>query len=345
MVSDICHSPMGGSQYSELTESPRCDKHRGIELTVLSVVNNTEAMKMQNLEPILIFITVAEMGSFTHAADSLGIQKGRASTAVRKLEEDVGVRLLHRTTRSVQLTEDGRAFHARARDLLADVDDLHSMFASDRGALRGRLRVDLPSELARTTIVPALPAFMATYPKLELELSSTDRQVDLVQEGFDCVLRLGPIGDETLIARPLGKLRMVNAASPAYLARYGVPRSLEDLQKHRVIHLARTLGAKPYGWEYPHGDSYARLQLRGALHVNSVQAYEAAGVAGLGLIQAPLLGIGRYLESGALIELLPDFQHRPLDVTLVVAHRRNLSRRVRAFMKWIENVLAPHLFT
>src|ERR1700704_5693098 len=157
---------------------------------------------MQNLEPILIFITVAEMGSFTHAADSLGIQKGRASTAVRKLEEDVGVRLLHRTTRSVQLTEDGRVFHARARDLLAEVDDLHSMFASDRVALRGRLRVDLPTEVARTTIVPALPDFMATHPELELEVSSTDRQVDLVQEGFDCVLRLGPVGDETLIARP-----------------------------------------------------------------------------------------------------------------------------------------------
>ena len=178
---------------------------------------------MQNLEPILIFITVAEMGSFTRAANSLGIQKGRASTAVRKLEEDVGVRLLHRTTRSVQLTEDGRAFHARARDLLADVDDLHSMFAGDRVALRGRLRVDLPTEVARTTIVPALPDFMAAHPELELEVSSTDRHVDLVQEGFDCVLRLGPIGDETLIARPLGLLRMVNAASAAYLARYGVP--------------------------------------------------------------------------------------------------------------------------
>ncbi len=257
---------------------------------------------MQNLAPILIFITVAEMGSFTHAADSLGIQKGRASTAVRKLEEDVGVRLLHRTTRSVQLTEDGRVFHARARDVLADVDDLHSMFAGDRVALRGRLRVDLPSELARTTIVPALPAFMATYPELELEVSSTDRQVDLVQEGFDCVLRLGPIGDETLIARPLGKLRMVNAASPAYLARHGVPLSLEDLQRqgHRAIHFARTLGAKPYGWEYPDGDSYATLQLPGALHVNSVQnPTKAAGVMyrHLGLIQAPLLAIGRYLEG------------------------------------------------
>ena len=185
---------------------------------------------MQNLEPILIFITVAEMGSFTRAADSLGIQKGRASTAVRKLEEDVGVRLLHRTTRSVQLTEDGRAFHARARDLLAEVDDLHSMFAGDRVALRGRLRVDLPTEVARTTIVPALPDFMATHPELELEVSSTDRQVDLVQEGFDCVLRLGPIGDETLIARPLGLLRTVNAASPAYLARYGVPRKISSVR-------------------------------------------------------------------------------------------------------------------
>ena len=300
---------------------------------------------MRNLEPLLIFITVAEMGSFTRAADSLGIQKGRVSTTVRKLEEDVGVRLLHRTTRSVQLTEDGRVFHARARDLLAGVDDLHSMFASDGVALRGRLRVDLPSELARTTIVPALPTFMATHPELELEVSSTDRQVDLVQEGFDCVLRLGPIGDETLIARRLGKLRMVNAASPGYLARYGVPRSLEDLQqqKHQAIHFSQTLGAKPYAFEYPDGGSYATLELPGALHVNSAQTYEAAALAGLGLIQAPLLAIGHYLKRGALIELLPDFQHRPLEVSLVAAHRRNLSRRVRAFMNWIEDVLAPHL--
>src|ERR1700756_1212182 len=204
---------------------------------------------MQHLEPILIFITVAEMGRFTRVAYRLGIQKGRASTAVRKLEEDVGVRLLHRTTRSVQLTEDGRAFHARARDLLAEVDDLHSMFAGDRVALRGRLRVDLPTEVARTTIGPALPDFMAAHPELELEVSSTDRQVDLVQEGFDCVLRLGPIRDETLIARPLGLLRVVNAASPAYLARYGVPRSLEDLlcREHRTIHFFDNAGRQTHG--------------------------------------------------------------------------------------------------
>jgi DNA-binding transcriptional LysR family regulator len=180
---------------------------------------------------------------------------------------------------------------------------------------------------------------------LELELSSTDRQVDLVQEGFDCVLRLGPIEDETLLARPLGKLRMVNAASPAYLARYGVPRSLGDLQhqKHRVIHLSTVLGARPNGWEYPDGEGYATLQLPGALHVNSAQTYEAAALAGIGLIQAPLLGIGRYLESGALVEIVPEFRRRSLAVSLVVAHRSNLTRRVRAFMKWMEDVLTPHL--
>lgn len=300
---------------------------------------------MQNLEPILIFVTVAEMGSFTRAADSLGIQKGRTSMAVRRLEEDVGARLLHRTTRSVQLTEDGRAFHARARDLLAEVDDLHAMFASDRVALRGRLRVDLPTEVARMTIVPALPDFMATYPKLELEVSSTDRQVDLVQEGFDCVLRLGPIRDETLIARPLGLLRMANAGSPGYLERHGVPRSLDDLQRqaHRAIHFSTMLGSKPYGWEYPDKDGYATLHLPGTLHVNSAQTYEAAALAGLGLIQAPLLGIGPYLKSGALVEVMPDLRRRALAVSLVVAHRSNLSRRVRVFMKWIEDVLKPYL--
>jgi DNA-binding transcriptional LysR family regulator len=302
-------------------------------------------VKMQNLEPLLIFVTVAEMESFTRAADSLGIQKGRASAVVRKLEEDVGVRLLHRTTRRVQLTEDGRVFHARARDLLAEVDDLHSMFAGDHVALRGRLRVDLPTEVARTTIVPVLPQFMAAHPELELEVSTTDRQVDLVQEGFDCVLRLGPIKDETLIARPLGSLRMINVASPAYLARHGVPRSLEDLkrQKHRTIHFSTMLGARPVGWEYPDGDSYAKLQLPSALHVNNAQTYEAAALAGLGLIQAPLLGVGQYLESGALVEVMPGSRRRALPVSLVVAHRSNLSRRVRAFMKWIEDVLAPYL--
>lgn len=299
---------------------------------------------MQNLDALLIFARVAEMSSFTRAAESLGIQKGRVSTVISGLEREVGATLLHRTTRSVRLTEDGRAFYSRARDLLAEVQDLQSMFAGDDAPLRGRLRVDMPTELAQSVVVPALPQLLVAHPALELELSSTDRRVDLVQEGFDCVIRLGPIGDETLIARPLGKLRMINAASPSYLARYGVPRTLDDLrsQGHQMVHYTRTLGAKLAGWEYPDGDGYAVLALSGAMQVNNVQTYHAAGLAGIGLIQGGYSALARHIERGALVEVLPDLRPEPLGAWLVVAHRRNLSQRVRAFMNWIERVLEPY---
>ncbi|MCA8423640.1 LysR family transcriptional regulator [Burkholderia seminalis] len=299
---------------------------------------------MQNLDALLIFARVAEMTSFTRAAESLGIQKGRVSMVIRQLERDVGVALLHRTTRSVQLTDDGRAFYSRTRDLLADVQELQSMFAADGARLRGRLRVDMPTELARSVVVPALPQLMAAHPELELELSSTDRRVDLVQEGFDCVIRLGPIVDETLIARPLGRLRMINAASPGYLARYGVPHTLDDLLRdgHRMVQYSLTLGARHAGWEYPSGDGYATLALPSAMQVNNVQTYHAAGLAGIGLIQAGYSGVATHVASGALVEVLPDLRPEPLAASLVVAHRRNLSPRVRAFMDWIERVLAPY---
>lgn len=304
-----------------------------------------QEVTMQNLEALAIFVRIAEMGSFTHAAESLGIQKGRASNVVRELEAQVGVRLLHRSTRTVQLTEDGRNFYTRARTLLADAEALDTMFSGNEGPLTGRLRVDLPTEFARSTVMPALPTFMESHPGIQLELSSTDRRVDLVQEGMDCVLRVGGIVDETLVARTLGALRMVNAASPAYLKRHGMPRTLEDLstQGHCMVHYTPTLGSRPFGWEYPTGQGYAVLALPGALSVNDVQTYHGAGVAGLGLIQAGLSSLEPFLLSGELIEVLPDLRPRPLPVSIVVAHRHNLSRRVRVFVEWLENILSPYL--
>lgn len=300
---------------------------------------------MQDLQALRIFARVAEMASFTKAAESLGLHKGRVSTAVRLLEADVGARLLHRTTRAVQLTEDGRAFYTRAKNLLADVEDLRSMFSNEHSAIRGKLRIDLPTELARTTLIPALPDFMAAHPELELEISCTDRRVDIVQEGFDCVVRFGPVMDETLIARSLGALRMVNAASPAYLARHGTPQTLDDLvsQAHRIVHYTPALGSKPYGWEYPDGGGYGTLALPGALSVNSVQTYHAAGLAGIGLIQAGLSALAPYFERGEMIEILPDLPPESLQVWFLVAHRRNMSRRVRAFLSWLEGAMAPYL--
>ncbi|EOL9072798.1 LysR substrate-binding domain-containing protein [Cronobacter turicensis] len=299
---------------------------------------------MKNLEPLMIFARVAEMKSFTQAAESLGIQKGRASVVVRELEQEIGATLLNRTTRTVQLTEEGRAFYTRARDLLAEADELKSMFSQSETALRGRLRVDMPAVLAENVVIPALPQLLDTHPELELELSSTDRRVDLIQEGFDCVIRLGPVVDETLVARPLGKLRMVNAASPDYLARVGVPQTLEDLtrQGHRMVHYVRRFGSKPYGWEYPTKEGYASLMLPGAVSVNSVQAYHRAGLAGLGLIQGGYSTLAPYMARGALVEVLPELRPEPLDAAFVIAHRRNLSQRVRAFMRWTEEILQPY---
>ncbi|ELY4480291.1 LysR family transcriptional regulator [Cronobacter turicensis] len=299
---------------------------------------------MKNLEPLMIFARVAEMKSFTQAAESLGIQKGRASVVVRELEQEIGATLLNRTTRTVQLTEEGRAFYTRARDLLAEADELKSMFSQSETALRGRLRVDMPAVLAENVVIPALPQLLDAHPELELELSSTDRRVDLIQEGFDCVIRLGPVVDETLVARPLGKLRMVNAASPDYLARVGVPQTLEDLtrQGHRMVHYVRRFGSKPYGWEYPTKEGYASLMLPGAVSVNSVQAYHRAGLAGLGLIQGGYSTLAPYMARGALVEVLPELRPEPLDAAFVIAHRRNLSQRVRAFMHWTEEILQPY---
>ncbi len=299
---------------------------------------------MKNLEALIIFARVAEMKSFTRAAESLGIQKGRASLVVSQLEQEVGATLLHRTTRNVQLTEDGRAFYARARDLLSEADELKSMFSHSGMVMRGRLRVDMPAVLAQSVVIPALPSLLEANPELELELSSTDRRVDLVLEGFDCVIRLGPIVDETLIARPLGKLRMINAASPGYLARVGTPQTIDDLitQGHRMVHYMRNFGSKPDGWEYPTNDGYQSLMLPGAIRVNSVPAYHDAALAGLGLIQGGYSALLPHIEQGRLVEVLPDLRPEPLNAAFVVAHRRNLSQRVRAFMHWTAEVLKPY---
>lgn len=300
---------------------------------------------MKNLDALMIFARVAEMMSFTRAAESLGMQKGRVSAVVRELEEKVGATLLHRTTRSVQLSEDGRAFYSRARDLLAEAEALQSMFADKGVPLRGRLRVDMPTVLAQSVVIPALPQLMAAHPALEIELSSTDRHVDLVQEGFDCVIRLGPVVDETLVARPLGSLRMINAASPSYLDRFGTPRTLEDLvsQGHHMVHYMRRFGVKPDGWEYPAEAGYKTLMLPGMMKVNSVQTYHEAGLAGMGLIQAGYAALAPHLAAGALVEVLPELRPAALTACFVVAHRRNLSPRVRAFMQWTEAQLKPWL--
>lgn len=298
---------------------------------------------MKSLDAMQIFLRVAELASFTRAADSLGIPKATASTAVQQLEASLGTRLLHRTTRKVQMTQDGQAFYERARDLLADVDELQSMFQRGAKSLRGRLRVDMSSGMALHFIIERLPEFLDAHPLIELELSSTDRLVDLVREGFDCVVRVGTLGDSSLIARPLGVFRIINCASAGYIEQHGMPQSLDDLKNHRLIHYVSTLGSRSPGWEYPDSNGYASLPMAGVLTVNSSEAYRAACVAGLGLIQAPAAGLQPLIDRGVLVEVLPDHPAEPMPVSLLYAHRRHLPRRAQEFMNWITQTLAPYL--
>ncbi|HEX5684316.1 MAG TPA: LysR family transcriptional regulator [Ideonella sp.] len=299
---------------------------------------------MSLLDQLNAFVQVAELGSFTQAADRLGWPKGKVSTTIQALENHLGTRLLHRTTRKVQLTQDGLAFHERCRDLLADVDELQALFQRSAPELRGRVRIDMSTGAARHMVIPRLPELLQRHPKLEVEISSTDRRVDVVREGFDCVLRAGAVLDSGLIARPLGRFRMVNCASPGYLARWGTPQSPDELAKHQLVHYVPVLGARPDGFDIAQPDGSARtVSMGGSVTVNNAEAYQAACLAGLGLIQAPEHGVLGLIADGALVEVLPAHRAPSMPVHLLYANRRHLPQRVRAVMDWLAEVMAPHL--
>lgn len=290
-----------------------------------------------------IYVRVAELSSFVRAAENLGMSKANISNAIQQLESSMGTRLLHRTTRKVQMTQDGLIFYERCKDLLAEVDEVESLFTTDASALKGRIRVDMPGPLARNFLIPRLPDFLSKYPGIEVELSSTDRKVDPIQEGFDCVIRVGSSPDSGLIARNLGHMTLVNCASAEYIKRYGKPKSIEDLSEHQLIHYSPILGAKPDGFEYHDGEKYRTKAMKGRVTVNNSDAYLASCLAGFGIVQIPMTGIKDHLKNKTLIEVLPQFKAEPMPVSLIYPHRRNLARRVQVFMDWVEKILKGYV--
>lgn len=298
-----------------------------------------------NLSPedLRTFLRVAQLASFTEAAQQLGLPRATVSTAVQRLESRLGTRLLQRTTRRVQLTPDGQAFTERCQDVLADLDELGTLFQAQPTQLTGRLRVDMPLGMAHAHVLPRLPEFLARHPGIQLELGSTDRRVDLVREGYDCVLRVGPVHADQLIARPLGQYDMVNVVSPAYVARHGLPHSLADLATHHVVHYQPNLGQRPDGFEHldeATGQVHSEA-VQGALTVNNSEAYMAACLAGLGIIQIPRASARAHLLAGRMVEVLPAHRAPPMPITLLYAQRRHLPKRVRAFMDWVATLFGP----
>ncbi|MBO9535439.1 LysR family transcriptional regulator [Herbaspirillum sp.] len=298
---------------------------------------------MNQLDTLQIFQRVAELASFSGAARQLGLPNATVSLAVQQLEQMLGTRLLQRTTRRVQMTADGEAFYRRSKELLDDFESLRAMFRAGGKALAGKLRVDMSSAMAREVVLPELSGFLERHPQLEIELSASDRRVDLIGEGFDCVLRTGTLDDSSLVARPIGHLVQINCASPAYLERYGVPRTLEDLAHHKLVHYRQMLGGRSPGWEWFDGKQTHYVPMAGSLTVNSTETYDAACQAGLGMIQLPLVGPRkrRLLAQGTLVEVLPQYRPAPMPVSLLYASRRHVPARVAEFMDWLHALILP----
>lgn len=294
---------------------------------------------MNKLELLRTFVRVSEMSSFTLAGESLGLPRSTVSEHIQALETLLGTRLLQRTTRKVQATQDGLVLYERSKDLLSHMDEIEGLFRQDEASLVGRIRIDMPNILARRVVMPRLPEFMARHPHLELEISSTDRRVDLLSEGFDCVVRIGAQPDQSVVARHLCDFAMVNCASPTYLQRYGVPEQIEDLAQHRLVHYVGVLGARSDGFLYEEGGTLHRVPMAGSITVNSTDAYESACLGGFGLIQAPVTGLQSYLRSGELVAVLPQFNAPSMEVSLLYARQRHLPLRVRAFMDWLGQII------
>ncbi|KTT21757.1 LysR family transcriptional regulator [Pseudacidovorax intermedius] len=298
-----------------------------------------------DLDSLRTYVQVAELASFTRAAERLGLTRARVSAVVQQLEATLGTRLLQRTTRTVRITPDGEAFLERAQALLAEADDLQSLFSRQPAALRGRIRADVPLQLGARLVLPRLPEFLAAHPLLEVDLGSTDRRVDLVHDGFDCVLRVGVLQESGLVARPVGQMAQANLASPAYLGSHGHPRNLDDLRsgRHRLVRYSSRLAGWPALWEYVENGEPRSVVMPAAVTVNNTLAYEAACRAGLGMIQAPVLGHREALARGELVEVLPQWRPAPLPITLLYAHRRQVPRRLQVFMDWLAGVVGEAL--
>lgn len=299
---------------------------------------------MDRFDAMQAFARVVETGSFTKAAATLHMSKTSVTQLVQQLEARLRVRLLNRTTRKVNVTADGAAYYERVVRLLADVDDAETSLSSASLAPRGRLRVDVPSPFARMLLIPALPAFYARYPEIQLTLGVSDRIIDIIGENVDCVVRGGKITDQSLIARHIGDLQLGIYATPSYLQGAGTPthpRELEAIGHSTVGFLwSRTGKALPYAMRC--GDECIEAHGRPRLIVDDGNAYLAAGLAGLGMLWLPHYMAKPHLASGELVRLFENWQMTPMPMYLAFPPNRHVSAKLRVFIDWVVELMAEH---
>ena len=290
---------------------------------------------MDRFNAMRVFTRIVELGGFAKAADSLQLPRASVTILIKQLEAHLGVQLLHRTTRQVSPTLDGAAYYQRCVQLLADLEETEAAFSATRRNPRGTLRIDMPAGVGRLIVIPALPAFSARYPAIELEIGLNDRPVDLIREGVDCVLRGGLCLDDSLVARPLVLMEQVTCASPGYLERHGTPQSLDELSGHQVVEYFSSVSGKRYGLEFEVGEEVRLVDLPKQVAVNSADGYLAACEAGYGLVQTPYYHVAQQLADGRLRQVLRDVPPPRLPLTALYPPQRHLSTRVRVFVDWL----------
>ena len=295
---------------------------------------------MDRLAAIEAFVRVAETHSFSEAARRLHASQSAVSRAVSGLEAELGARLLHRTTRSLTLTEAGRGYFERAARILADLEEANLAVTQLQAAPRGRLRVNAPMSFGFLHLAPALPDFLALYPELSVDLSMSDRFVDLIEEGVDVAVRIGALEDSSLIARKLAPIRRVVCASPGYLKSRGTPLAPDDLKQHDC--LCNSNIAVLHEWRFAAADGKLwPVDVRGRLSANNGDALRVAALKGLGLANLPTFIVGADLQAGTLMTVLDDFAVQDLSMSAVYPPGRHLSPKVRAFVDFLADRFGP----
>lgn len=297
---------------------------------------------MDKLRAMELFVRVVETGAVTRGAERLGMPKATATNWLQQLEDRLGVKLLNRTTRRVSLTPDGAAYYERCIAILDEVREAEESLASRRADPRGRLRVDVPTLMARSVFVPALPVFFRRYPGIELALACNERSADLIEEGIDCAVRSGEIEQPQLVARRVGFLYFATCAAPSYLAAHGRPRHPGELQDHHCINRFSARTGERTDWLFSRNDERFRAALTGHVALEDENSYVAAAEAGLGIARIPAFVLKDAMERGTLDLVLGDWFPEPAPLYVVYPQNRHLSAKVRAFVDWVAEVLREH---
>jgi DNA-binding transcriptional LysR family regulator len=300
-----------------------------------------QGARYDQLAAMRAFARVVEAGTFTRAAASLAMPKPTVTKLIQTLEAHLHTKLLNRTTRRVIVTPDGAAYYERAIRLLAELDDLDGSMTLSQASPKGRLRIDVSASLAMLVIIPALPGFHARYPDIQIDLGATDRAVDLVGENVDCVVRAGELSDQSLVARRIAEMHFITCAAPSYLERHGAPRHPADLETdHYTIGYFNAGTGRLYPFDFALNGERHEISARYIIAVNEGNAYVAAGLAGLGVLQAPTFMVQEHLKTGALRPVLSAWTTEPVPLHIVYPPNRHLSNKVRVFVDWIADLFA-----